>query len=710
MTEESFTEPAASAAETPEQALQAQRALLRTVIDENPNIILLKDWHGRFLLGNRALANLYGTTPEALVGKDDGAFNPNREQVAFFLKNIQDIMQRFETEVVFEDSTDVTTGEVRHFQSIKKPLRDAQGRLQILVIANDITDVRRAQLRAEASENQLNYVLQATGEGVWDWTIPSGLVRHNARWAEILGMAPETLANSMDEFTQRLHPEDRESVMAAVQACLAGRGPYHHEHRMVRPDGRVIWVQDRGDVVERADDGSPLRMVGSFADISDRKQAEHQLRQAQQRAELLNEEMAHTLQMVQAMARDATDANRAKSEFLANMSHEIRTPMNGIMGMCHLLLQTELTPEQREFARAIETSSEGLLAIVNDILDFSKIEAGKLELERVAFDVNELLAEVTHLVAARVREKGLDLRVEVDARVAPRQQGAKLRLRQVLLNLVANAVKFTHHGAVTVAVRPWSGGGGRRGLHVEVRDTGIGIAHDALADLFQPFKQIDAAHNRRYGGTGLGLSISKRLVQLMGGQIGVHSEWQRGSTFWFHVPLEVEPGALAPAAEPAPTAIAVDAAPDGAPADEAPPRPAAPPPPQSPLSLLLVEDNAINQALAKALLQRMGHAVVAVNNGQEAVDLLAQRRFDAVFMDCQMPVMDGFEATRVIRAGAAGVLQPQVHIVAMTANAMVGDRERCMACGMNDYVAKPINVALLKSVVAAIPAPSAASA
>ena len=419
MTEESFTEPAASAAETPEQALQAQRALLRTVIDENPNIILLKDWHGRFLLGNRALANLYGTTPEALVGKDDGAFNPNREQVAFFLKNIQDIMQRFETEVVFEDSTDVTTGEVRHFQSIKKPLRDAQGRLQILVIANDITDVRRAQLRAEASENQLNYVLQATGEGVWDWTIPSGLVRHNARWAEILGMAPETLANSMDEFTQRLHPEDRESVMAAVQACLAGRGPYHHEHRMVRPDGRVIWVQDRGDVVERADDGSPLRMVGSFADISDRKQAEHQLRQAQQRAELLNEEMAHTLQMVQAMARDATDANRAKSEFLANMSHEIRTPMNGIMGMCHLLLQTELTPEQREFARAIETSSEGLLAIVNDILDFSKIEAGKLELERVAFDVNELLAEVTHLVAARVREKGLDLRVEVDARVAP---------------------------------------------------------------------------------------------------------------------------------------------------------------------------------------------------------------------------------------------------------------------------------------------------
>jgi hypothetical protein len=698
-----------------EQALVAQRALLRTVIDENPNIILLKDWDGRFLLGNRALANLYGTTPEVLVGKDDAAFNPNAEQVAFFLDNVQGIMRRFETEVVFEDSTDAATGEVRHYQSIKKPLRDANGNLQILVIANDVTEVRRAQLRAEESERQLKYVLQATGEGIWDWDVATDVVHHNARWAEILGLDSDKLANSLEEFSRLVHPEDKPNVMAALDACLAGLGPYRHEHRMVRPDGREIWVLDRGDVMERGANGEPLRMVGSFADISDRKETERQLIEAGRRAELLNEEYIQTLQLARDMARDANDANRSKSEFVANMSHEIRTPMNGIVGMTQLLLDSELSAEQREHAQAIDVSAESLLAIVNDILDFSKIEAGKLEMERVDFDLTALLREVGSQVSLRIREKKLGYFQYFLNPVPSWLHGPKQRLRQVLLNLVANAVKFTSRGSVTVNVGVVTDYPHGLCLRFEVQDTGIGIAAADLPRLFQPFQQVDASNSRQFGGTGLGLSISKRLITLMSGQIGVISAPNQGSTFWFEVPLE--PGQVPADAAAAPLAAKVASEvrsssdmPGASPSDGA----ASPvggargrPAPSSiaaatvaqtgGLDVLLVEDNAINQALAKALLQRMGHGVTAVNNGKEALDALAMRTFDAVLMDCQMPVMDGFEATRQLRTGQAGVLQPHIPVIAMTANAMVGDHERCLECGMDDYVAKPIKVPLLKA-------------
>ena len=680
--------PEQSTPRTPEQELLSQRALLRTVIDENPNIILLKDWNGKFLLGNRALATLYGTTPEGLLGKDDGAFNPNAEQVAFFLENVRDVMRRFEMEVVFEESTTVATGEVRYFQSIKKPLRDADGNLQILVIATDITEVRVAQLRAEESELQLKYAMEATGEGVWDWDLATGVVRHNARWAEVLGLDMACLSNSVEEFSALLHPEDKPEVMQALEACLARQGQYRHEHRMIRPDGREIWVQDRGDVVERDAEGKAVRFVGSFSDISDRKGTERLLIEARNRAEVLNEEMTQTLQLVRDMARDAMNANRSKSEFLANMSHEIRTPMNGIIGMTQLLLDSALTDEQRSHVKAIEASGEGLMAIINDILDFSKIEAGKLELDSVDFDVHALVAEIEGLVGPRVREKKLSFQVRLGSDVPRWLQGAKQRIRQVLLNFVSNAIKFTHRGLVVIQVTVVPDAAGDLRVRFEVQDSGIGIAPADQLELFQPFKQVDSSNSRQYGGTGLGLSISKRLVLLMSGQIGVSSTPNQGSTFWFELPLNaVVMSADAPVAVPS-----VDLAPGaGVPA---------PAPERSGLSVLLVEDNVVNQTLARALLKRMGHTVTSVNNGQEAVQAVAVQAFDIVLMDCQMPVMDGFEATRRIRAGEAGQAQAGVPIVAMTANAMVGDRELCLECGMNDYVTKPIQVPLLKEAIA----------
>lgn len=691
-----------------EQELAQQRALLRTVIDENPNIILLKDWDGRFLLGNRALAQLYNTTTEELVGKDDGAFNPNAEQVAFYLDNVQSIMRRFEPEVVFETSTDAATGETHYYQSIKKPLRDANGHLQILVIANDITEVRRAQLRAEESERQLRYVLDATGEGVWDWDILSGKVRHNARWALLLGFDPDKLSNSVEEFSSLLHPEDKVGVQQAIEACLSSGLPYRHEHRMIRPDGVVIWVLDRGNVVERDGQGKPLRMVGSFADITDRKIAENELIEAHCRAGVLNEEMTQTLQLAREMAREAGDANRAKSEFLANMSHEIRTPMNGILGMTRLLLDTSLSKEQTEYATAVEQSAESLLDIINDILDFSKIEAGKLDIEHQEFEVSALLEEITNLVKLRVEQKHLTYAVHIDKKVPKIVNGAKQRMRQVLLNLVANAVKFTHRGGVTVYVHRVFNYPGLC-LRFEVHDTGIGIAPADQMHLFQPFQQVDNSNRRQYGGTGLGLSISKRLVTLMSGQIGMRSMPDHGSVFWLEVPFQA---AETPAPPPlSPLVSHADA--HTSPANTSSLKAGLGTSQVTPgardseslhvgLRLLLVEDNAINQRLAHALLTRLGHRVEAVMNGREALDALAQHRFDAVLMDCQMPVMDGFEATLALRGGLNGVLQPNIPVIAMTANAMMGDRERCLEVGMNDYIPKPVNVALLKAALAKI--------
>ncbi len=521
-----------------EQELARQRALLRTVIDENPNIILLKDWNGKFLLGNRALAQLYGTTTDELEGKDDGAFNPNAEQVAFYLENVQGIMRRFETEVVLESSTDSATGEVRYYQSIKKPLRDDQGNLQILVIANDITEVRRAQLRAEASERQLQYALQATGEGVWDWDIDTGIVRHNPRWAEILGLEPGCLSNTVEEFSAHLLDEERPAIMAVVNACLAGQGPYRHEHRMRRRDGVVIWVTDRGDVVERHPDGRPKRMVGSFADITDRKQAEQEAVAARLQAEALNEEMAQALELLQTVAREAESANQAKSQFLANMSHELRTPLNGIVGMTYALTDTRLDDEQRDYVQTIEACGANLLAVVNDVLDFAQIDAGQLALDSMDYSPADLVAEALNSVSQRARKKQLVLLpAEIDPDVPPQVHGAPQRLRQVLLHLLANAVKFTHHGQIRLRVGLASYATLNDRLHFEVHDTGIGIAADDLSQLFQPFKQLDSSDTRRYGGTGLGLSIAQRLVQLMGGDMGATSVHGQGSLFWFDIPL-----------------------------------------------------------------------------------------------------------------------------------------------------------------------------
>jgi PAS domain S-box-containing protein len=308
-----------------ERALLAQQQVLQTVLDESPDVIVVKDHEGKFLLANRTVATLYGTTPEAMVGKDDGDFSASPEQAEFFRQNVLGIMARGETEVVYEESTDDKTGQVRFFKSIKKPFKATNGLSRVLVMAHDITDVTRAQQRVVESEQRLRYVLAATGEGIWDWDVPTGKLKHNQRWYDVLGYREEDFTGTIADFERVLLPEERDGVMAAVKACFEGQGPYYNEHSMRCADGRIIRVIDRGDVFERAPDGSPLRMVGSFADMTREMHARDEVTRSLREKETLIKEIHHrvknNLQIISSLlALQADNVAEASSRALLHES------------------------------------------------------------------------------------------------------------------------------------------------------------------------------------------------------------------------------------------------------------------------------------------------------------------------------------------------------------------------------------------------------
>jgi PAS domain S-box-containing protein len=554
--------------------------------------------------------------------------------------------------------------------------RDEQGRvLQILGVSQDVTEQRRAAEALRESEARFRVLAEAVPQIVW-CSQPDGQTTYlNQRWSEYTGLK----GTSPEELAQVIHPDDQAAMGVAWNQARTTGTIYQVEFRMRRAGGDGYrWFLARSVPVFDAA-GNLLGWYGTSTDVDERKRAEERLVRAQLELEDRVAERTIALQVANEeyrLARDAAEAaNRAKDEFLANMSHEIRTPIAGILGMTALALDSELSPTQLESLTLVRQSAEGLLTIINDILDYSKITAGKLVLDPQPFPLRATLDGVLKSLLFRAREQGISLTCLVAPEVPDVLVGDGGRLRQILLNLIGNAVKFTPEGGVEVRVELESSSADDYLLHLAILDSGVGIPADKLQAIFDPFVQVDGSMTRRYGGTGLGLTISSRLVEMMGGRIWVESVLDRGSTF--HCLVRLERPLTVPVSDPAVATTPV---------------------PRRALNILLAEDNRINQRIAVGLLTRHGHHVHVAGNGRECLDRLAEQPYDVILMDVQMPEMDGLAATAAIRRAEVDTGR-HMPIIAVTAHAMSGDRERFLDAGMDDYVTKPYKIEALLAVI-----------
>jgi PAS domain S-box-containing protein len=515
----------------------------------------------------------------------------------------------------------------------------------------DVTESQEARAALERSQERLQRALEGSAIALWDLDVPGETIYLSEQWSVMLGGEARETRCTAQELLDGVPLDDLPRIQQALEPVLGGASPrYVVQHRIKRRDGTLLWIHSEGRVADRDANGAPLRMIGTNRDISMSKAAEHELR----------------------IARDAADASsKAKSQFLATMSHEIRTPLNGIIGMTRLMLDEQLAPEVRRHADLIDRSAQSLLTLVNDILDVSKIEAGQMEIEQVPFDLHDLLEDLSSLYRLRATEKSLLFRARLDPQVPQYVLADPTRLRQVLVNLLGNALKFTSTGWIGLDVRVTREEAAYV-MQFTVADTGIGIPTEVVPQLFTRFMQADSSTSRQFGGSGLGLAIVRQLVDLMGGTVDVRSTPGKGSRFVVTLPV-------LPAQAPAQASVWVDIE-----------------PPAQGLRILLAEDNTTNQVVAFGMLRKLGYdSVTIANDGAEALEMALDQPYDVILMDCQMPEMDGYEATRRLRAAGCDAV-----IIAMTANAIKGDRERCIEAGMNDYVTKPVDLKLLRALLA----------
>jgi len=532
----------------------------------------------------------------------------------------------------------------RWFRARGVAVRDEAGRaLRLVGALIDVHDRRIASDTMMRLSELLEESQQQAEVGGWEYEVDTEALSWTRETYRIHDLAPFSCTPTVAQAITYYVPEARPVIQTAVEGAIRDGSAYSHELELITAKGRRIWVRATGRAVREG--GRTVRIHGAFQDITQRKLAAAELLRAKEAAE---------------------SASRAKSAFLAAMSHEIRTPMHAVLGYAEMLRESPLSAEQREYAEVISRSGSALLRLIDDILDFSKVEAGKLSLERAPVDLTLVAHDVVRLLQGQAAEKGV--RLHLDAPGVPTIVAADpARVRQVLLNLVGNALKFTAEGEVKVGVGHY----GKDHWRVEIVDTGIGIPADQQARLFREFEQVDGSSKRRFGGTGLGLAISRRLVAAMGGRIGMCSEPGQGSTFWFSLPEVAGAVAAAPRVPlPAVEAATMRKLPPGT-------------------RVLVAEDNVVNQRLVGALFRTAGVEVDIVGDGQQAIAMCERQRYDVVFMDCLMPGVDGFEATRAIRSREPH--GQHLPIVALTANALPEDRDACLAAGMDDFVSKPFD-------------------
>ena len=491
----------------------------------------------------------------------------------------------------------------------------------------------------------------------------------------ICGVAPSDFIVGNRSYNDFIYPNDAEYVKKSIEEATESRKHFDIEYRIVGPNKEIIWVNERGHVAFDKD-GNPICIDGTIADVTARREATAQLNESLYELEKTNAELQLQTERANQFAEEARIADEAKSQFLANMSHEIRTPMNAIIGMSDLLKETEQTPTQRRYTDIICSSSENLLALINDVLDFSKMDAGKMRLENLSFSLSDCVNDVVKMLIIKANEKNLYLNYDIDSEVPLYLKGDPYRLRQVLVNLISNAIKFTKVGGIDIKTKFIQKYDNDVLLKFIIKDTGIGIERKNIGKLFNIFIQADGSTARQYGGTGLGLAISKQIVDLFHGQIGVESELGKGSEFWFTARFTIEneedviesmvKSNVSESEEQMDYSI------------------------RASKKILLVEDNQINQQVSLAILEKLGFKSDIAKDGTEALRMLSEKAYDLVLMDCQMPGMDGFEASKKIRNGDAGSLNTNVIIIALTANVLAGDKDRCFESGMNDYISKPV--------------------
>jgi len=772
--------------------MQESNEMYKTLINTCPDGIIATNLEGCITYASPRALEMYGSKKkEELIGRNVCEFiaTEDHEKVKFNLKKVMKdgVVKNVEYTLLKTDGSRFI-GELS-IALIKDDQRKPKG---FVAIMRDITERKQVEEKFAYERHLLRALLDTTPDNIYFKDKNSRFIRTSKAMAQWFGLNdPDQIVGKTDfdffseEHAQQAYKDEQEIIQT-------GRALIGIEEKETWPDGRETWVSTT-KMPLRDEQGKIIGTFGISRNITERKLAELEMQKAKKAAE---------------------EANKAKSEFLANMSHEIRTPLNGVIGMTHLLRETNLTREQREYVEIINKSANTLLTVINDILDFSKIEAGKLDLEVIDFDLRVTVEDVADMLALKAYEKGLEFACLIDQDVPSLIRGDPGRMRQILINLINNAIKFTHEGEVVIRVKLEEESGTHVTIRFSVSDTGIGIPKDKMHRLFQSFSQVDASTTRKYGGSGLGLAISKKLAEMMGGQIGVESEEGKGSTFWFTAVFEKQKQTketkFASFDEVRQKRILIvddhptnryilreqlkswgcqfDEASDGVEAlnklhqakidgnpfdivildmqmpgmdGETLGRKIKEDPTLSDtilvmltsvgkrgdaarlhkigfaayltkpikqsqlydclatiinkkltttkhqsetivtkhsiddnskhkIRILLAEDNLINQKVALKILEKLGYRADAVANGKEVIEALKNKHYDVVLMDVQMPEMDGFKAAKVIRDVKSDVPNHDIPIIAMTAHAMKGDRERCLEVGMNDYVAKPI--------------------
>ncbi|WP_207682014.1 PAS domain S-box protein [Desulfonema magnum] len=673
-----------------EEEIKKSHSLLRATIESTAEAIVVIDRDKNLFTFNRKFIEMWGLSEEwAEIPEPRERFRLVTEQVKdprIFAGRIRELLDDLDTDAY--DTFEMKDGRI--IECHARPFRIGDKTAGRLYAYLDVTERKIAEKSMRESEAKLRAIFDNVVVGIAIIDLQGQYFYINDKWADMLGYAKEKIYQF--KYTDVTYIEDVEKSKNLLQKLIKGKiRQYEVEKRYVRKDGSVFWVNFSVSPIYDIH-GNIESVIGIVIDIDGRKQAETELLRAKETAEA---------------------ATLSKSEFLANMSHEIRTPMNAIIGMTGLLLRTKLTSEQREYAETARSSSDILLSLISDILDFSKIEAGKTELEILDFNITDIISDIINILAIKANEKGIGLTSHIDGDIYPFLRGDPVRLRQILLNLTNNAIKFTQKGEVRIHVSVEKSGDVHSMLRFAVTDTGLGIPKDRVNRLFKSFSQVDASTTRRYGGTGLGLAISKQLAEMMGGEIGVESQEGKGSTFWFtaifgysevetrnlkletrnlkletrdlkletrNLKLETRNSEVETRNSEADNQVSSFKFQVS-----------------TNIRILLVEDNRLNQKVALAMMKKLGLSADLASNGTEAIKAIRTTSYDLVLMDIQMPEMDGIEATKKIRNSELEARN--IPIIAMTANVMKGDRERCLEAGMNDYISKPIDPDELLSAV-----------